>query len=211
MVSANVTSQSVQNVTTIATTTGPVGYMLFNDHLGARRSGAAPCRSRTLQSAGVQDLVLDIRYNGGGYLDIASEVAYMIAGRGPTAGMTFELTQFNSKHPTVDPVTGATIQPEPFLSTQRRATPCLRARRLPALDLTRVFVLTGPDTCSASEAIINSLRGHRHRGDSDRLDHLRQALRVLSAGQLRHDLLLDRVPRRQRRELRRLHGRLLAE
>ena len=35
-----------------------------------------------LQSAGVQDLVLDIRYNGGGYLDIASEVAYMVAGAG---------------------------------------------------------------------------------------------------------------------------------
>jgi len=30
---------------------------------------------------------------------------------------------------------------------------------LPSLDLTRVYILAGPDTCSASEAIINSLRG----------------------------------------------------
>ena len=30
---------------------------------------------------------------------------------------------------------------------------------LPSLDLHRVFVLTGPNTCSASESIINSLRG----------------------------------------------------
>ena len=30
---------------------------------------------------------------------------------------------------------------------------------LPTLDLDRVFVLTGPGTCSASEAIINGLRG----------------------------------------------------
>jgi hypothetical protein len=30
---------------------------------------------------------------------------------------------------------------------------------LPTLNLNRVFVLTGPGTCSASEAIINSLRG----------------------------------------------------
>ena len=34
----------------------------------------------TLKAANVTDLVLDLRYNGGGYLDIASEVAYMIAG-----------------------------------------------------------------------------------------------------------------------------------
>lgn len=30
---------------------------------------------------------------------------------------------------------------------------------LPSLDLSRVFVLTGPGTCSASEAFMNSLRG----------------------------------------------------
>ena len=36
----------------------------------------------TLKAAAVTDLVLDMRYNGGGYLDIAAELAYMIAGRG---------------------------------------------------------------------------------------------------------------------------------
>ena len=30
---------------------------------------------------------------------------------------------------------------------------------LPTLDLRRVFILTGPNTCSASESLINSLRG----------------------------------------------------
>jgi C-terminal processing protease CtpA/Prc len=157
MVSANVASQSVQNVTTIATTTGPVGYMLFNDHL-APAEAALLHAVTALRSAGVKDLVLDIRYNGGGFLDIASEAAYMIAGAGPTAGMIFELTQFNSKHPTIDPVTGATIQPEPFLSTTQGYS-VFPTQTLPTLDLPRVFVLTGPDTCSASEAIINSLTG----------------------------------------------------
>jgi hypothetical protein len=112
----------------------------------------------TLKAAGVHDLVLDIRYNGGGYLDIASEVAYMVAGPGPTAGMTFELTQFNSKHPTVDPVTGAAISPVPFLS-KTQGFSVAAGQQLPALDLLRVFVLTGPNTCSASEAIINGLSG----------------------------------------------------
>ena len=38
----------------------------------------------------MQDLVLDLRYNGGGYLAIASELAYMIAGPARTSGKTFE-------------------------------------------------------------------------------------------------------------------------
>jgi hypothetical protein len=157
MVSANVASQSVQNVTTIATATGPVGYMLFNDHV-APAEAALVSAFTTLRSAGARDLVLDIRYNGGGYLDIASETAFMIAGAGPTAGMTFELTQFNSKHATIDPGTGAALTPVPFFS-RTQGFSVTSGQPLPALDLLRVFVLTGPDTCSASEAIINGLRG----------------------------------------------------
>ena len=57
-------------------------------------------------------LILDDRYNGGGFLDIASELAYMIAGPGITAGRTFEMLQFNSKHPSTNPVTGDPLQPE---------------------------------------------------------------------------------------------------
>jgi carboxyl-terminal processing protease len=157
LVSANVATQSVQNVGTIATATGPVGYMLFNDQLAPAEAGLRSAFT-TLRAAGVRDLILDIRYNGGGYLEIASEAAYMIAGPGPTAGMTFELIQFNSKHPSVDPVTGAVISPQPFLSTtQGFSVP--KGQPLPPLDLMRVFVLTGPNTCSASEAIMNGLRG----------------------------------------------------
>lgn len=157
MVSADVTSQSVQDVSTIATTSGPVGYMLFNSHVGAAE-GALLSAFTTLRAAGVRDLVLDIRYNGGGYLEIASETAYMIAGPGPTAGMTFELTQFNSKHSSIDPGTGTTIAPVPFLATTQGFSGAA-GQPLPALDLLRVFVLTGPGTCSASEAIMNGLRG----------------------------------------------------
>ena len=74
--------------------------------------------------------------------------------------MTFELTQFNSKYPTIDPVTGQTITPVPFLTTTQSFPPDITGGQvLPALNLSRVFVLTGPNTCSASEAIINGLRG----------------------------------------------------
>ncbi len=160
LTSDNVTSTPVQNVTTIPTATGTAGYMLFNDHLATSEVALFDAFTM-LQTAGVTDLVLDIRYNGGGYLDIASEVAYMIAGLTRTAGRTFELTQFNSKHLTIDPVTGQTITPVPFESVSQGFAPTLLAsgQALPTLNLSRVYVLTGPDTCSASESIINGLRG----------------------------------------------------
>jgi hypothetical protein len=157
LTSAIITAQPVQNVGTIASTGDAVGYMLFNDQLASSEAALVAAFTQ-LQTAGVTDLVLDIRYNGGGFLDIASEVAYMIAGPGPTDGRTFELAQFNSKYPTLDPVTGQAIAPLPFESaTQGFSTTA--GQRLPHLDLLRVFVLTGPNTCSASEAIINGLRG----------------------------------------------------
>ena len=152
--SANVTTIPVQNVKTLAGAGGPgtVGYIQFNDHIATSEAMLIDAIN-TLRTAGVTDLVLDIRYNGGGFLDIASELAFMIAGPTATAGQTFELQQFNDKNPTTNPVTEQAITPTPFLSTSSTS------QALPTLNLPRVFVLTGANTCSASEAIINGLRG----------------------------------------------------
>ena len=156
MVATNVTSTPVQNVETIAQG-GAVGYMLFNDHIATADQQLIGAFGQ-LQAAGVSDLVLDIRYNGGGYLAIASEVAYMIAGPGPTAGQGFENTVFNDQHPTTDPVTGERLTPMPFLNTSQGFSGP-QGQPLPTLNLSRVFVLTSPNTCSASESIVNGLRG----------------------------------------------------
>lgn len=156
MVSANITSAPVQNVGTLAG--GTVGYMLFNDHIATAEPALISAVTQ-LKNANVSDLVLDLRYNGGGYLVVASELAYMIAGPARTSGKTFELLTFNAKHPSVDPVTGNTIRPTPFQSTAAGLSTTPAGTALPFLNLSRVFVLTGSETCSASESIINSLRG----------------------------------------------------
>ncbi len=142
---------------TVTTTTGPVGYMLFNDHI-APAEGQLVAAFNSMRTAGVNDLVIDLRYNGGGYLAIASEVAYMIAGSAATAGQTFERLTFNDKHPSIDPVTGQALTPLPFQDTTLGFS-TTAGQPLPTLDLRRVYVLTGASTCSASESIINSLRG----------------------------------------------------
>lgn len=157
LVSTEVTSVPVQHVGTIDTTNGLVGYMSFNDHIATSEQQLIEAIAQ-LSDAGVVDLVLDIRYNGGGYLDIANELAFMIAGVNATAGRVFEELQFNDQHPLFNPVTGALLEPDLFRTTAVGFS-APQGQPLPSLGLTRVFVLTGPGTCSASEAIINGLRG----------------------------------------------------
>ena len=148
---ANVTKTPVQNVKVIDTPTGKVGYFLFNDHIATAEQELYDAVN-TLSTAGVKDLVLDIRYNGGGYLYIASELAYMIAGSDATANKIFEKTSFNDKHKDKG-LFGEAITATPFYNV----SDALGA--LPSLNLPHVYVITSGDTCSASEAVINGLRG----------------------------------------------------
>ena len=157
MTSANVTSTPVQNTHVIGTVSGNVGYLLFNDHIATAESQLIAAVT-SLKSQDIVDLVIDMRYNGGGYLDIASEFAYMIAGSSRTSGQTFERIAFNDKHPTTDPVTGESLAPTPF-HTRTQGFSTIAGGTLPTLDLQKVYVLTTAATCSASEAIINGLRG----------------------------------------------------
>jgi C-terminal processing protease CtpA/Prc len=154
MTSAQITTDPVQNVAVIPTSQPnvSVGYMLFNDHIATAEQELIDAFSY-LQGQNISDLVLDIRYNGGGFLYIASQLAYMIAGPVPTAGRTFERLEFNAKYPSTNPITGQPLDPVPFFDTTTGGA------ALPSLQLPRVYVLTGSGTCSASESIINSLRG----------------------------------------------------
>jgi C-terminal processing protease CtpA/Prc len=149
MTAAAVTSVPVKYVGLIPNT--KVGYLLFNKHVATAEQGLFDAVNK-LKGLGATDLMVDLRYNGGGYLYIASELAYMIAGPGPTTNVTFERTLFNDKYPTQDPVTGAPLA-TPFLTRSSGG------QALPHLDLPRVFVLTAGGTCSASESVINGLLG----------------------------------------------------
>ena len=152
-----ITSTPVQHVGTVTSPAGAtVGYMLFNDHLRTAEEGLIDAvRTFNAVPGGIEDLIVDMRYNGGGFLYIASELAYMIAGQAATGGQVFERLQFNDKHPETNPVTGSPLRPIPFYNTSE----ALPRRPLPTLNLRRVIVLSGPNTCSASESLINGLRG----------------------------------------------------
>src|SRR6185437_12993312 len=157
LTAASVTSTPVLMEKTVTGVNGAtVGYILYNSQVATAESELISAIN-DLKSRGVTDLVLDLRYNGGGLLDLASELGYMIGGN-QTAGQTFEVETFNNQHPTTNPVTGQPIAPTPFHNTTQGFS-TTAGQPLPTLNLMRVVVITGQDTCSASESIINSLQG----------------------------------------------------
>lgn len=130
-----------------------VGYILFNDHHQGAQD-ALITAFQDLKTAAVQDLVLDMRYNSGGYLYVAQAAASMVSGP-QKDGQVFEQLRYNDKREAesragVFRFTTTVQSPEVTYS---------RGYALPQLSLPRVYVLSSGLTCSASESIVNGLRG----------------------------------------------------
>jgi carboxyl-terminal processing protease len=153
MKAVTVSTNAVKIVKVIDTPAGKVGYMDFESHNNVSEKQLIDAINQ-LKTANVTDLVLDMRYNGGGLLYVASELAYMIAGPNQTSGKAFERLQYNDKQPAQSPLE--------FRSTAygfSAPNPAKAGTVLPYLGLKRVTVLTTSNTCSASESVINGLRG----------------------------------------------------
>lgn len=124
-----------------------VGYIVFNSHIEKAQDQWVTAIQQ-LKQASVNDVILDLRYNGGGMLSIASQVSYMLAGANIQSDIFYEQIE-NSKQSV----------PEPFPFLDYGLYGENQFQDLPSLDLKRVFILSSWETCSASEAIINGLRG----------------------------------------------------
>ena len=84
-------------------------------------------------------LILDLRYNNGGYLQCAQALGSLVA-PASALGKNFVNLQFNAK-----------------ANPQRKAYPLLESYAEANLDLGKVYILTTSHTASASEALINGL------------------------------------------------------
>lgn len=129
-----------------------VGYLVynqfsasFNDELNAAFSD--------FKSAGVDELVLDLRFNGGGSVLTSSYLASMIYANART-GLFVDL-KYNAKHS--DQNDGYTFENELWrYNTDGSSNGQERINRLSSVN--RLYILTSNSTASASELIINGLR-----------------------------------------------------
>ena len=158
MVSADIVSEAVKNQYTFERGSKTIGYITFNDHTAKSQQQLKAAVSE-FRKDHIDELVLDMRYNGGGYLKVAAQLGYMIVGT-DSHGRVFAELQFNDKHNAYDPITGDALSPIVFHpSANTLGKPLTPDDSLPVLNLDRVFILTGESTASASEALINGLRG----------------------------------------------------
>lgn len=136
------TKRSFKIVTTIAHTIfqagdRTVGYLLFDRFLSTSDYELATVFTE-LKEGGVNELILDLRYNGGGLIDVAQRLGGLIGGVNVN-DKVFNTLVHNDRHQDYD-------KDQLFLPQEH------------SLDLTRVFVIATGATASASELLINGLR-----------------------------------------------------
>ncbi len=158
MISASLVEPPVNRQTVLTTPSGKVGYILLNTFSPFSSEKALVDAIAAVKAQGINDVVLDLRYNGGGLLAIASQLSYMVAGQSRTTGHIFERLQFNAAAGSNNPVTGGANAPTPFYNTGLGFT-VANGAPIQSLDLPRVYILSTSSTCSASESVINGLRG----------------------------------------------------
>jgi carboxyl-terminal processing protease len=122
---------------TLHLSSGIAGHLVFESFIQPSEDELLNAFSY-LNAIGVNDLILDLRYNTGGYLYIAQELASYIAGSSNQDNVFAKLT-YNDKHQDANST-------YPFVTVPN------------ALSLSRIVVITTRETASASEAVINGLK-----------------------------------------------------
>ncbi|PKA83946.1 C-terminal processing protease CtpA/Prc [Ulvibacter sp. MAR_2010_11] len=127
---------------TLTVNSQKIGYLMYNAFTGTFDTQLNAAFGQ-FKADGITDLILDLRYNGGGSVRTAQDLSSMITGQ--FAGQLFYSEQWNEDRQAdyaEDGVFNTT------LST---------GEAINSLNLTRVYILTTGRSASASELVINSL------------------------------------------------------
>jgi carboxyl-terminal processing protease len=125
-----------------------VGYLMYNAFT-ANYDLQLNQAFGTLKNAGVSELILDLRYNGGGSVLTATRLASMITGQ--FNEQLFAKQQWNSKLQTYFEENNPSQLVNNFTNN-------IGNTAINNLNLTKVYILTTGGTASASELVINGLK-----------------------------------------------------
>lgn len=125
-----------------------IGYLLYNSFI-ADFDDELNSAFAEFKSKGITDLVVDLRYNGGGSVTTATDLASMITG------------QFN------DQIFATEMWNKDYQSYYENVSPTSLVNKfddkirtgetISSLNLSKVYILTSSSTASASELVINGL------------------------------------------------------
>lgn len=138
-------------VKTIQEGTHKIGYLLYNQFSSSFDSQLNAAFA-TLQSENITDLILDLRYNGGGKVSTATYLGGMITGQ--FDGQLYSKELWNTK---VQEALDASLFENNFTNQLDNGTV---NEPLNNLNLTRVYFITTRSTASASELVMNSLSSY---------------------------------------------------
>ena len=145
---ASYTANPVHLVKTFDVDGTKVGYLMYNSFIGNFDDELNQAFGQ-LKSEGVEELVLDLRYNGGGDVDSAVDLASMITGQ--FKGEVFMQEMWNDTYQTYFEENA----PERLLNLFDNKI--RTGESINSLNLSKVYVLATAGTASASELIINGL------------------------------------------------------
>ncbi|WP_184542312.1 S41 family peptidase [Mucilaginibacter sp. FT3.2] len=139
--------------------TKKVGYIVFNTFTVVSNAGPQLLKAFTdFTTAGITDLVVDLRYNGGGSVETAEYLDNLIAPASNTGNQMFTY-YYNDKlqadnHPLLSAI--YSINKGDFLPANNQ----VKFAKIGSLNINRVFFIITGATASASELTINNLRPH---------------------------------------------------
>jgi C-terminal processing protease CtpA/Prc len=113
-----------------------IGYLMFNSFIEPSKNELSEL-FRRFKSEKIDELIVDLRYNGGGQLGVSRYLSSLIAGS-KASGQVFETLVYNDKHHDMD----RSYKFENYNDS---------------LNIDRVYFITTYSTASASESVINSL------------------------------------------------------
>lgn len=125
-----------------------IGYLMYNSFTGNFDEELNKVFA-DFKAQGISDLVLDLRYNGGGSVETAIDLASMITGQ--YEDDIFMKEQWNSDYQEYF----ETYQPDSIIN--RFDKKIRTGERINSLQLNDVYVITSKATASASELVINGL------------------------------------------------------
>ncbi len=132
-----------------------VGYLVYHQFIPGPNGSSVKTYDQQLErvfadfkSKGVNELIVDFRYNRGGYVSSATQIASMIA-KGVSNNDVFFFKEYNKTvTPELEKQYGKSFFQDNFVSKSQNI----------GGNLNRVFFLTSTSTASASELVINGLK-----------------------------------------------------